>query len=97
MITIAILFQIYQETIPVIAVMCNKGMRPRHWVNMSDIAGYDITPDSGSTLRKMLKLDIEQFMENFETISNAASKVQCSLMLIVQLSELSMLLDFFNT
>ncbi len=68
----------FKENIPLISVMCNKGMRPRHWTNMSDIVGYDITPDSGSTLRKMLKLNLTPFMDQFETISAAATKVTIS-------------------
>jgi dynein heavy chain len=54
--------------------MCNKGMRSRHWKAMSDIAGFDMTPDSGTTLRKMLKLNLEPYMEQFEGISAAATK-----------------------
>lgn len=46
---------------------------------MSEIAGFDITPDSGSTLRKMLKLNLEPHMEMFEGISGAASKVSSKL------------------
>lgn len=64
-----------QENIPVISIMCNKGMRTRHWKAMSDIAGFDLTPDSGTTLRKMLKLNLEPYMEQFEGISAAATKV----------------------
>lgn len=41
---------------------------------MSDIAGFDLTPDSGSTLRKMLKLNLDPYMDEFEGISAAASK-----------------------
>jgi len=55
--------------------MCNQGMRTRHWKDMSEIAGFDLTPDSGSTLRKMLKLNLESYMEQFESISGAATKV----------------------
>ena len=55
--------------------MCNPGMRDRHWKGMSDIAGFDLTPDAGTTLRKMLKLNLEQYMEQFESISAGASKV----------------------
>ncbi len=69
----------FKENLPLISVMCNKGMRPRHWVNMSDIVGYEITPDSGTTLRKMLKLNLIPFMEQFENISAAATKVRKSL------------------
>lgn len=56
--------------------MCNKGMRRRHWIAMSEIAGFNLTPDSGTTLRKMLKNDFEGVMEKFETISIGASKVR---------------------
>ena len=58
-----------------ISIMCNQGMRTRHWKDMSEIAGFDLTPDSGSTLRKMLKLNLESYMEQFESISGAATKV----------------------
>ena len=55
--------------------MCNPGIRARHWKAMSDIIGFDITPDSGSTLRKVLKLNLKPYMEEFEGISAGASKV----------------------
>lgn len=55
--------------------MCNVGMRARHWSKMSEIAGFDLTPDSGTTLRKVLKLSLDPFMEQFEGISAAATKV----------------------
>jgi dynein heavy chain len=42
---------------------------------MSGTAGFDLTPDSGSTLRKVLKLNLQPFMEEFEGISAAATKV----------------------
>ena len=42
---------------------------------MSDIIGFDITPDSGSTLRKVLKFNLKPCMDEFEGISAGASKV----------------------
>ena len=65
----------FKEYIPVISILCNPGIRERHWVKMSAIAQKDITPDSGTTLRKVLKQELMPFMEEFETISGAASKV----------------------
>ena len=41
---------------------------------MSDICGFDITPDPFTTLRKMQKLSLDQFMEQFEAISGGATK-----------------------
>ena len=66
----------FQEHIPIISIMCNKGMRGRHWKRMSDIAGFDLTPDSGTTLRKMLKLELGPFMEQFEGISAAGKTIK---------------------
>ena len=57
-------------------VLCNSGLRQRHWEAMSEIIGDNITPDSGTTLRKMLKNDITPCFEQFETISTGASKVR---------------------
>ncbi|KAI8782171.1 dynein heavy chain 12, axonemal, partial [Biomphalaria glabrata] len=64
----------FKEIIPTIGIMCNPGLRKRHWDAMSEIAGFNLTPDAGTTLRKVLKLDLEQFMEQFEVISAAATK-----------------------
>ena len=57
-------------------VLCNSGLRQRHWKSMSEIIGDNITPDSGTTLRKMLKNDITPCFEQFEIISTGASKVR---------------------
>jgi len=42
---------------------------------MSDIVGFDITPDAGTTLRKMLKLNLTPHIVRFEEVSAAATKV----------------------
>ncbi|XP_041350374.1 dynein heavy chain 12, axonemal-like isoform X3 [Gigantopelta aegis] len=64
----------FKEYIPVISIMCNPGIRGRHWSKMSEIAGFDLTPDAGTTLKKVLKLNLDPYMEQFESISAAASK-----------------------
>uniref|UniRef100_A0A4X1VKQ9 Dynein axonemal heavy chain 12 n=1 Tax=Sus scrofa TaxID=9823 RepID=A0A4X1VKQ9_PIG len=52
--------------------MCR--MRTRHWKQLSEIVGYDLTPDSGTTLRKVLKLNLTPYLDKFEVISAGASK-----------------------
>jgi dynein heavy chain len=42
---------------------------------MTEIIGFDITPNAGTTLRKMLRLNLAPFMTQFEGISIGASKV----------------------
>jgi len=64
-----------QENIPLISTLCNPGIRARHWVKMSEIYGDDLTPDAGTTLRKVLKKNLDPYMTEFEAISGAASKV----------------------
>ncbi|XP_071332600.1 dynein axonemal heavy chain 12 [Trachinotus anak] len=64
----------FKDHIPVVSILCNPGIRARHWGQMSKIVGYDLTPDSGTTLRKVLKQNLNPYLEEFESISAAASK-----------------------
>ncbi len=41
---------------------------------MSDVIGFDITPNSGSSLRKVLKLNLTRYMDKLEAISVAATR-----------------------
>lgn len=66
---------VLQDYIPVVSILCNPGIRGRHWEKMSQIVGYDLTPNFGTSLRKLLQLKLEPFLEEFESISVAASKV----------------------
>ena len=50
-------------------------MRARHWKQLSEIVGYDLTPDSGTTLRKVLKLNLAPYLDKFEVLSAGASQV----------------------
>lgn len=64
-----------QGHVPLVSILCNPGIRSRHWDQMSEIVGYDLTPDSGTTLRKVLKQNLTPYLEQFESISTTASKV----------------------
>ncbi|KAG9269584.1 dynein heavy chain 12, axonemal [Astyanax mexicanus] len=64
----------FKEHIPMVSILCNPGIRARHWEQMSEIVNHDLTPNSGTTLRKVLKQNLSAYMEHFETISAAASK-----------------------
>ena len=55
-------------------VLCNPGLRSRHWEKMSASIGTNIAPDSSTTLRKVLKIDFTPYLEEFEAISAGASK-----------------------
>ncbi|KAF3860594.1 hypothetical protein F7725_000849 [Dissostichus mawsoni] len=64
----------FKDHIPVVSILCNPGIRARHWEQMSEVVGYDLTPDSGTTLRKVLKQNLVSYLEEFDSISAAASK-----------------------
>ncbi|KAL5971244.1 Dynein heavy chain 7 axonemal [Taenia solium] len=64
----------FKDIVPVIRILCNPGIRQRHWDAMSAIANRDLTPDSGTSLSKMLQMNLTPYMEQFEAISVGASK-----------------------
>ncbi|XP_072306337.1 dynein axonemal heavy chain 12 [Eucyclogobius newberryi] len=64
----------FKGTVPLVSILCNPGIRQRHWDQMSEIVGYDLTPDSGTTLRKILKQNLTPYTEKLESISASASK-----------------------
>ncbi|XP_061590831.1 dynein axonemal heavy chain 12 [Cololabis saira] len=64
----------FKDYIPIVSILCNPGIRARHWEQMSNIADYDLTPNPGTTLTKVLKLNLVPYLEEFETVSAAASK-----------------------
>lgn len=65
-----------QEHMPLVSVLCNPGLRAHHWEDMSRIAGSSLTPDSSTTLRKLLKQNLTPYLEELESISSVASKVR---------------------
>ena len=75
----------FQEHVPLLSTLCNPGLRKRHWKAMSASVGYDIAPDSSTTLRKMLKNSLAPYMEEFEGISGGASKVRIIIKIIIMI------------
>jgi len=64
----------FKEHLPVISILCNPGIRDRHWEKMSNIFAKNLKPDTGTTLKKVLQLGLEPYMEQFEQVSAGASK-----------------------
>ncbi|XP_041119882.1 dynein heavy chain 7, axonemal isoform X1 [Polyodon spathula] len=64
----------FKEHIPLVQVLCNPGMRDRHWEAMSEIVGFELKPTNETTVSKSLTMHLEPFLDRFEGISEAASK-----------------------
>ncbi|XP_056662526.1 dynein axonemal heavy chain 3 isoform X4 [Monodelphis domestica] len=64
----------FKNHLPVLAVACNKGMKERHWEQISEIVGVEIKPDESTCLLNILEFGISKFIEKLEPISAAASK-----------------------
>lgn len=43
----------FKQHLPLVSVLCNKGLRPRHWDSLNKAAGFDITPNAGTRYRGM--------------------------------------------
>lgn len=59
----------FSVNLPIIRVLCNPGLRARHWDKMGAMSGLEIKPDATASLRKMLKMNLDGFISNFQEIS----------------------------
>jgi dynein heavy chain len=64
----------FKEHIALIQVMCNPGLRARHWTKMSAIMGENVEPNPSTTLAKVLALDLKPHFDALEAVSGGASK-----------------------
>ncbi|CAG9772248.1 unnamed protein product [Ceutorhynchus assimilis] len=66
----------FKPSLAVMKIMCNKNLRPRHWNAISEIAGLNLMPNAGTTLKKMMEHDLQKNLEEYEIISTCATKEQ---------------------
>jgi len=64
----------FKVHLPLLATLCNPGLRPRHWNQMCDAVGYDITPTEETPLCETLSFGLEKHLDALEEISGVASK-----------------------
>lgn len=64
----------FRVHVPMIMMLGNPGMKPRHWAQVSEIVGFTIKYDADLTLGKVLGMNLEEYIGQFEPISEAAAK-----------------------
>ena len=64
----------FKDYLPLVSTLFNKGMRERHWVQVSEIIGFHLRPDDDMCLSRLIDMSLEAHLPKFETISEAAAK-----------------------
>jgi len=64
-------FKVY---VPLAVCMCNPALNTRHWKEMSAISNFDLTPNAGTTLKKMIDMNLMDNIDKYKAISLGANK-----------------------
>lgn len=64
-------FKVY---VPLAVCMCNPALNARHWKEMSAICNFDLTPNAGTTLKKMINMNLMDNIDKYKAISLGANK-----------------------
>ncbi|XP_046587391.1 dynein axonemal heavy chain 7-like [Neodiprion lecontei] len=64
----------FKEHLPVIMTLGNPGLKARHWEQVSELVGFPIKVDHNMTLAKILDFGLDEYVDKFEALSEAATK-----------------------
>ena len=53
----------FRENIPLLQVVCNPGIRDRHWKQMGETVGFELKPDPTTTLSDVLEMGLAKHLE----------------------------------
>jgi dynein heavy chain, axonemal len=62
------------EQIPLMLLLCNPGLKERHWQEIMNITGLEIIVHEGSNLSQMIELALHQYTGAIEETCVAANK-----------------------
>ncbi|NWX20475.1 DYH3 protein, partial [Aegotheles bennettii] len=64
----------FKQYLPVLSIACNRGMKERHWEQISEIVGCEIRPDETTTFKNILQFGLSKYVDQLEPVGVAASK-----------------------
>ncbi|RLU19225.1 hypothetical protein DMN91_007782 [Ooceraea biroi] len=64
----------FKVFLPLADCMCNPALTVRHWKQMSAICNFDLMPNAGTTLKKMIDMNLMDNIEKYKAISLGATK-----------------------
>jgi len=64
----------FKVHVPLAVCMCNPALNARHWKEMSAICNFDLTPNAGTTLKKMIDMNLMDNIDRYKAISLGANK-----------------------
>ena len=64
-----------QEHLPLIAAICNPGLRERHWTALADLVGFEIKRDEVTSLKRLLDHDIATHLAKVGTASTPVTQL----------------------
>ncbi|CAK9814005.1 Dynein axonemal heavy chain 7 [Anthophora quadrimaculata] len=64
----------FKKYLPLVICMCNPALQKRHWIEMSAICKFDLTPNAGTSLRKIISFNLMTDIEKYEAISVGANR-----------------------
>eukprot|EP00775_Hariotina_reticulata_P006671 gene6671-6895_t len=64
----------FQAYIPLVAAVCNPGLRERHWAAMADVVGFEIKQDEVTSLKRLLDNGMLEHVESITELSDSASR-----------------------
>jgi len=91
----------FREFLPLVCTLFNPGMRDRHWLEVSEIVGFDLRPGDDMCLSHLIDMNLDVHIPKFDGISEAATKEYSLEKALTKMRDewepVSLLLDFLHT
>lgn len=64
----------FKQHLPLIHALCNPGLRPRHWEEISEVVHFQMERDAAFTLSRVVDMDVGNHLTALQEISDSASR-----------------------